>query len=289
MILRSLAVALATTAIPLAVHAQDPRPDTGGVMHDAGAGTSQELAQSSPADEPSVTGPTGGTGTGMDPEDDAAMRRQRQDTGATGRTSPNQAADAGLQSSGPFVTIPATGAWRLADFAGTAVYGAEGEHIGEINDVLVGPGGQVEAVIIGVGGFLGIGEKDVAVSMNALEFGPGDGAGPSAAGNGTTGTGSAATAADTTAGTAPTATDTTDSRGFTAGPKDSAAGGIAREAERNGAGDPAVTGRSTQQPGAVAPVFGEDGLPDRVILSVTREQLEDAPAFEGVRSPYERG
>jgi hypothetical protein len=29
--------------------------------------------------------------------------------------------------------------------------------------------------------------------------------------------------------------------------------------------------------------IGEDGLPDRIVLNVTRQQLEDAPAFEGVQ------
>jgi PRC-barrel domain len=36
-------------------------------------------------------------------------------------------------------------------------------------DVLVGPGGQVNTVIVGVGGFLGAGEKDVAVSFNSIK------------------------------------------------------------------------------------------------------------------------
>lgn len=280
MILRSLAVALATTAIPLAVHAQDPRPSTGGAMG-TGAGAAEEAAPGMTG-QPRVTGPSGGTGTGMDPDgSDSTLQQQRQTTGATGRTSPSQAAGAGRQTSGPFVTIPDTGAWRLADFEGTAVYGAEGEHIGEINDVLVSPEGEVEAVIIGVGGFLGIGEKDVAVAMNALEFGPGDGVRRGAAGTGTMSTG--------TTGTATTATGTADGRGFTAAPNVGAAGGVAVEAQRNRARDPAVTGQAAQQPGAVAPVMGEDGLPNRVILSVTRDQLEDAPAFEGVRSPYEQG
>lgn len=40
--------------------------------------------------------------------------------------------------------------------------------IGDINDVLVGRNGEVNAVIIGVGGFLGAGEKDVAVNFNAI-------------------------------------------------------------------------------------------------------------------------
>ncbi|GGL52665.1 PRC-barrel domain-containing protein [Wenxinia marina] len=40
--------------------------------------------------------------------------------------------------------------------------------IGEINDFVVSEGGSVQAVIVGVGGFLGIGEKDVAISMDDL-------------------------------------------------------------------------------------------------------------------------
>ena len=36
-------------------------------------------------------------------------------------------------------------------------------------DVLVNPSGQVDAAIVGVGGFLGAGEKDVAVSFNEIK------------------------------------------------------------------------------------------------------------------------
>lgn len=49
---------------------------------------------------------------------------------------------------------------------------ADGERdwddIGEINDVILTDGGDVAAVIVGVGGFLGIGEKDVAVDMSQI-------------------------------------------------------------------------------------------------------------------------
>ena len=48
--------------------------------------------------------------------------------------------------------------------------GNNNETIGEINDVLMDAKGQVAGVIIGVGGFLGMGEKDVAIPMNALRF-----------------------------------------------------------------------------------------------------------------------
>jgi sporulation protein YlmC with PRC-barrel domain len=50
------------------------------------------------------------------------------------------------------------------------VYDPNDNKIGEIEDVLVDKGGKIDALIIGVGGFLGIGEKDVAVAFNAVEF-----------------------------------------------------------------------------------------------------------------------
>lgn len=43
------------------------------------------------------------------------------------------------------------------------------DDIGEINDLIISQGGDIEAVIVGVGGFLGLGEKDVAVSMDQIK------------------------------------------------------------------------------------------------------------------------
>jgi sporulation protein YlmC with PRC-barrel domain len=48
------------------------------------------------------------------------------------------------------------------------VYDPSDAKIGEITDVLVGKDGKVEAFIISVGGFLGLGEKDVAVPFSAV-------------------------------------------------------------------------------------------------------------------------
>lgn len=55
-------------------------------------------------------------------------------------------------------------------FVGTTVYGANDENVGEISDVILTQDGKVDAVIIDVGGFLGMGEKPVAVSMENLAF-----------------------------------------------------------------------------------------------------------------------
>ena len=48
------------------------------------------------------------------------------------------------------------------------VYDPSDAKIGEISDVLVNKDGKVEAFIVAVGGFLGIGEKDVAVPFDAI-------------------------------------------------------------------------------------------------------------------------
>jgi hypothetical protein len=48
------------------------------------------------------------------------------------------------------------------------------ENIGDINDILIDREGKVAAVIVGVGGFLGMGEKDVALPYDQLTFGKDD-------------------------------------------------------------------------------------------------------------------
>jgi sporulation protein YlmC with PRC-barrel domain len=50
------------------------------------------------------------------------------------------------------------------------VVNANNETIGDVNDVLLGKDGKVASVIVGVGGFLGMGEKNVALSFDQLKF-----------------------------------------------------------------------------------------------------------------------
>ncbi|MVA96667.1 PRC-barrel domain containing protein [Nitratireductor sp. CAU 1489] len=56
------------------------------------------------------------------------------------------------------------------ELIGTTVYGVDDENIGEIGDVVLSQDGDVDAIIVDVGGFLGIGEKEVAIGMDNLEF-----------------------------------------------------------------------------------------------------------------------
>ena len=56
---------------------------------------------------------------------------------------------------------------------GVTVYSADNVNVGEVSDVIIakeGGDGAIEAVIIDVGGFLGIGEKPVAVALDTLEI-----------------------------------------------------------------------------------------------------------------------
>lgn len=59
---------------------------------------------------------------------------------------------------------------RTQELVGTTVYGANDANVGEIGDVVLTKDGKVDAVIVDVGGFLGMGEKEVAVGMNKLSF-----------------------------------------------------------------------------------------------------------------------
>ena len=57
---------------------------------------------------------------------------------------------------------------QLSELIGSAVYDEAGERIGTVDDVIVDDSGAVSSVIVGVGGFLGIGERNVAVPLKTL-------------------------------------------------------------------------------------------------------------------------
>jgi hypothetical protein len=59
-------------------------------------------------------------------------------------------------------------------FKGTDVIGADDKKIGDVSDILFDKDGKIEAYVVGVGGFLGIGSKDVALAPTAFQVVPGD-------------------------------------------------------------------------------------------------------------------
>jgi len=62
------------------------------------------------------------------------------------------------------------GQWRINKMVGIDVYNRENQKLGDISDILIDPAGKVQTVILGVGGFLGVGERLVAVSFDKVKF-----------------------------------------------------------------------------------------------------------------------
>ena len=128
-------------------------------------------------------------------------------SGAMGTTAEAPADAAG---NGTYLTEQAENQISVNDFMGQAIYTADNQSIGDINDLLVAKDGGIVAAIVGVGGFLGIGEKNVAVPFENITITrvmdddtamTTDGAattdGTAATGMGTTGTAGTTAATDT--------------------------------------------------------------------------------------------
>jgi sporulation protein YlmC with PRC-barrel domain len=62
------------------------------------------------------------------------------------------------------------GTWRASKLVGLNVYNDNNESLGSISDLLTDKSGNIKAVVIGVGGFLGVGEHLVAVPLDRIKF-----------------------------------------------------------------------------------------------------------------------
>jgi sporulation protein YlmC with PRC-barrel domain len=62
------------------------------------------------------------------------------------------------------------GNWRTSKVVGLSVYNDNNESLGSINDLLTDKSGNIKAVVIGVGGFLGVGEHLVAIPWDKIKF-----------------------------------------------------------------------------------------------------------------------
>lgn len=124
--------------------------------------------------------------------------------------------------------VPAGTQFLASQFIGRTVYSSANENVGEINDLVMNKDLDTVVAIIGVGGFLGIGEKDVAIPVEQITI-------------------TTDTANNTMTGTGTGTTATTD--------------------------DNTTTGSTTAAgaPGTATP---------KLVIAMTREQLESAPAFD---------
>ncbi len=78
------------------------------------------------------------------------------------------AATSALAASETLTTAPADSS-TVTNYYKQSVYDPQQNKIGTVDDVLVDKSGKVTALIVGVGGFLGAGEKDVAVPFSAVK------------------------------------------------------------------------------------------------------------------------
>ena len=135
------------------------------------------------------------------------------------------------------------GNWRASKLMGLDVYNEANEKLGDINELILDKDGKINAVVIGVGGFLGMGEHDIAVSMDKLKFVETPVRTSAAT---PTGTAPAGTVRETTTGAATTTTTTTTNTATT----------TARTANAN------------------------DWTPDHAVMSGTKDQLKAMTQFK---------
>ncbi|QRM29506.1 PRC-barrel domain-containing protein [Microvirga sp. VF16] len=152
------------------------------------------------------------------------------------------AASSSTMSTGNWMTQERPGQWRASKIEGLNVYNEGNEKIGDIRELLVDQSGRIEAVVVGVGGFLGMGEHDVAVPFDQIKFV------------------NEPRAAATAANTAPPG-----AAGTTTGATTSA---------------PTTTGSTaTTAPAAPADTMNR-AAPDHALLNMTKDQLKAAPEFK---------
>jgi len=105
----------------------------------------------------------------------------------------------------PAVTKTQGNLWRASKLKGLNVYNEQNEKLGDITEILIDKSGKVDGIVIGVGGFLGMGQHDIKVEMSKLKFVDEPVRTSSTSNTGTTGANTRATT--TTSSTATSAND----------------------------------------------------------------------------------
>ncbi|HEX8417963.1 MAG TPA: PRC-barrel domain-containing protein [Methylobacterium sp.] len=181
------------------------------------------------------------------------------------------------EAAGGFLSEPPQGGLRGSKLVGVEVIGMDHERVGRTEDVLLDADGRVRAVVIAVGGFLGIGEKLVAVPFDQIAWNMGE------AGSG------AQPRSSTVPATAPSETSAA-----SAGPEtmpganisnnvlnviEERRSGVTTEATGSVAPDTQPRGRAT------VPVAGSTAATTRAEIRQTRAAIQAAPAFRYEAEP----
>ncbi len=126
---------------------------------------SQEMQQKK---EPATQAPT----TAPDPSkssDTQSSEQPKTDT-TVEKTAPADSTTSTTSATTAPPALDAGNAVLATTFIGATVYTSANENIGDINDMVFDDKGMIKAVIVGVGGFLGMGEKDVALPLEKINI-----------------------------------------------------------------------------------------------------------------------
>ena len=66
--------------------------------------------------------------------------------------------------------VPKANQWRASKLIGVNIYNEQNEKLGDIGEILLDPSGKVTGYVIGVGGFLGMGQHDILVEPSKIKF-----------------------------------------------------------------------------------------------------------------------
>ena len=133
------------------------------------------------------------------------------------------------------------GDWRASKVVGLSVYNDNNEKLGSINDLLMDKGGNIKAVVLGVGGFLGMGEHLVAVPLDKVKF-------------------------------------SSEPIAYTGTASNSAPGGERQHDEA--AGCNSATSTTTGSAGGAAATKSNPWYPDHAVFGATKDELKAMPEFK---------
>ena len=168
----------------------DIKPETIGAASTTGAATTDQSASTTTTTEQPATTTTDQSQTGTTATTDQtqtgtaattdqsasttttteqpATTDQSQTTTTTAETQPATTDQSSTQNTEQALAAPQ--GFLASNVIGATVYSQDDQSIGDINDIILSPEGQPSQVIVGVGGFLGMGEKDVVLDMSKLKM-----------------------------------------------------------------------------------------------------------------------
>ena len=162
---------------------------------------------------------------------------------------------------------------RGSRLMGIDVYGADNQKIGDVDEVLVDRQGKIHGLVVGVGGFLGIGQKDVAIPFDQVQWMSNQEV--QASSNTNQGASGTNTAGGVTVPSTATGGMATGNQPATTG--STAAGTTGSPGAAGTMGGAGTAG--TTAAGGTATGGNNDNMPARAMVKMTKADLQNAPEF----------